>query len=188
MEQHGSLRRIVAPILSVLILALISYLVYFGSRRIESQSTRWILAAGFGALYFFSIFFGPLYIYSVTYVRGVSLPGRLLASFLIPFLWMSKDVLVMMESHPFLESLYWYLNPLYIWLACLLAVEVGLGTLLGRYILVRRGHPIRVITVAPIAAIVIGIAVFGGIFAWGQGENLFSIYLDGYRLLFGSGV
>jgi hypothetical protein len=77
---------------------------------------------------------------------------------------------------------------MYIWLACLLAIEMGLGTLLARYILVRRGHPLRVITAAPIAAIVIGLVIFGGIYAWGQGENLFSVYLDGYRLLFGSGV
>jgi hypothetical protein len=188
MEEQRSLHRTVAPILSVLILALISYLVHFGSRQIENQVLRQILAAGFGTLYFVSIFFGALYIYIVTYLRSVPLSGRLMASFLIPFLWMTKDVIVMMESHPFLESLYWYLNPLYIWLACLLAVETGLGTLLARYILARRGQPIQVITAAPIAAIVIGIAVFGGIFAWGQGENLFSIYLDGYRLLFGSGT
>jgi hypothetical protein len=188
MGEDGALRKTVAPILSVLILALISYLVYFGSRQIGNQLLRQILAAGFGTLYFVSIFFGALYIYTVTYLRGVPLSGRLIASLLIPFLWMTKDVVVMMESHPFLESLYWYLNPLYIWLACLLAVETGLGTLLARYILVRRGQPTKVITAAPIAAIVIGIVVFGGIFAWGQGENLFSIYLDGYRLLFGSGT
>ncbi len=188
MANHRSLRRIVVPLLSVLILALISYLVYFGSRRFENQVLHQILAAGFGTLYFVSIFFGPSYIYTVTYVQGIPLSGRLLASCLIPFLWMTKDVLVMMESHPFLESLYWYLNPMYIWLACLLAIEMGLGTLLARYVLVRRGQPIQVITAAPIAAILIGIVVFGGIYAWGQGENLFSIYLDGYRLLFGSGV
>jgi hypothetical protein len=188
MAKHRSLRRSVAPILSVLILALISYLVYFGSRRIENHLLRQSLAAGFGTLYFVSIFFGPLYIYTVTYLRGVPLPGRLLACCLIPFLWMTKDVLVMTESHPFLESLYWYLNPMYIWLACLLVIEIGLGTLLARYILVRRGQPMQVITAAPIAAILIGVVVFGGIYAWGQGENLFSIYLDGYRLLFGSGV
>jgi hypothetical protein len=188
MVKHGSLRRIVSPLLSVLILALISYLVYFGSRRIVNQSLRQILAAGFGTLYFVSIFFGPLYIYTTTYLRGVPLSGRLLASCLIPFLWMTKDVLVLMESHPFLECLYWYLNPMYIWLVCLLAIEMGLGTLLARYILVRRGRSLQVISAAPIAAIVIGIVVFGGIYAWGQGENLFSVYLDGYRLLFGSGV
>ena len=52
----------------------------------------------------------------------------------------------------------------------------------------RRGQSIKVFSLAPVASIVIGALIFGGIFAWGQGENLYSIYLDGYRLLFGSGV
>jgi hypothetical protein len=71
---------------------------------------------------------------------------------------------------------------------CLLAIEMGAGTLIARYILKRRGQQIKVFSVAPVASIVIGALAFGGIFAWGQGENLYAIFLDGYRLLFGSGV
>jgi hypothetical protein len=93
-----------------------------------------------------------------------------------------------MESHPFLECLYWYFNPLTVWMICLLAIEMGIGTLLGRALLQRGGQSMKVISFAPIAAIVIGAIVFGGIYAWGQGENLFSIYLDGYRWIFGSGI
>ena len=58
----------------------------------------------------------------------------------------------------------------------------------GRYILKRRGQAIKVVSFGPIAAIVIGGLGFGGIFAWGQGENLYVLYLDGYRMLFGSGT
>ena len=118
----------------------------------------------------------------------MSLGNRILAASLVPFLWMTKDVLALMGSHPIVESLYWYFNPLTIWMVCLLAVEVGLGTLAGRYLLKRRGQTIRVVTFGPLAAILIGGAVFGGIFAWGQGENLYALYLDSYRLLFGSGT
>jgi hypothetical protein len=188
MEKRGSRLTTLKPLLSVFFLALTSYLVYYGSRRIENQLLQQILAASFGTIYFCSIFFGPLYIYTDGYLRGVSLPGRILASSLIPFLWMTKDVLVLTGSHPFLECLYWYLNPLSIWMICLLAIEMGLGTLLARYILKRRGQSIEVVSFAPVAAIVLGGVVFGGIFAWGQGENLFAIYLDGYRLFFGSGT
>jgi hypothetical protein len=101
---------------------------------------------------------------------------------------MTKDVVVMMGAHRIIESLYWYLNPLSIWVLCLLSVEMGVGTLIGRLILKRRGREIQVFTWGPIAAIVIGAAAFGGIFAWGQGENLYVLYLDGYRLFFGSGT
>jgi hypothetical protein len=69
-----------------------------------------------------------------------------------------------------------------------MAVEMGLGTLAGRCILKRRGRDVRVVSFGPLAAIVLGSAAFGGIFAWGQGENLYALFLDGYRLLFGSGT
>jgi hypothetical protein len=121
-------------------------------------------------------------------LRGTPLGWRILLTALPLFLWMTKDVLVLLESHPILECLYWYFNPLTIWMVCLLATHMGTGTLLARYVLKRRGQSIQVITPAPVAAILIGLVVFGGIFAWGQGENSFSIYLDGYRLLFGFGV
>jgi hypothetical protein len=65
---------------------------------------------------------------------------------------------------------------------------MGSGTLLGRAILKHRGNPIKVVSLAPIIVILIGAIVFGGIYAWGQGENFFSLYLDGYRLIFGSGI
>jgi hypothetical protein len=188
MEKRASRVSILQPLLTVFLLALISYLVYHGSRRIENQTAQQILALLFGTIYFFSIFFGPLYIYTYGYLHGVSLLGRILACSLIPFLWMTKDVLALTESHPLLECLYWYLNPLSVWMVCLLAIEMGVGTLLARVILKRRGQSLKVVSFGPVAAIVIGGLVFGGIFAWGQGENLFSIYLDGYRLLFGSGI
>ena len=66
--------------------------------------------------------------------------------------------------------------------------EMGLGTLLGRYILKRRGKTIRVVTFGPLIAILVGAALFAGILAWGQGENLYVLYLDSYRLFFGSGT
>ena len=188
MEEPRSRAIIVRPLLTVFLMALGSYLVYYGSRLIGNQAVHQALAATFGAIYFVSIFFGALYIYTYGYLRGVSLPVRILASSLIPFLWMTKDVVVMTGSHPFLECLYWYFNPLSVWMVCLLAIEMGAGTLLGRAILKRRGQETKVLTLGPVASIVIGALLFGGIFAWGQGENLYSLYLDGYRLLFGSGI
>jgi uncharacterized membrane protein YjjP (DUF1212 family) len=187
MEKRG-FRPAVKPLLSVFLLALISYLIYYGSRRMANQPVQQALAAVFGTTYFLAIFFGALYIYTCAYLRGVRLPGRILASILVPFLWITKDVILLTESHPFVECLYWYFNPLSVWMVCLLAIEMGAGTLIARYILKRRGEPIKVFSVAPVASIVIGALAFGGIFAWGQGENLYVIFLDGYRLLFGSGV
>ena len=188
MEKSGSRPSIWKPVLTVFCLALGSYLIYYGSRLIANQAIHQALAAVFGAIYFLTIFFGGLYIYADCYVRGVPLGRRIVAASLVPFLWMTKDVLAMMGSHPIAESLYWYFNPLSVWMVCLLTVEMGLGTLIGRAILKRRGQALKVVTIGPVAAIIIGGAIFAGIFAWGQGENLYSLFLDGYRLLFGSGT
>jgi hypothetical protein len=188
MEEPASRASIWKPVLLVFFLALVSYFVYYGSRLIENQALHQPLAAAFGAIYFLTIFFGPLYVYADGYVRGAPLGLRIFAASLVPFLWMTKDVLVAMGSHPIAESLYWCFNPLSVWLVCLLAAEMGLGTLIGRYILKRRGRAIRVVTFAPLAAIIIGGATFAAILAWGQGEGLYSLYLDGYRSLFGSGT
>jgi hypothetical protein len=188
MEKPGSRPSIWKPVLIVFLLALVSYLIYYGSRLVENQAIHQTLAAAFGTVYFVTIFFGPLYLYTGCYVRGVPLGRRIVAASLVPFLWMTKDVLVLMGSHPIAESLYWYFNQLSVWMVCLLAVEMGLGTLTGRYILKRHGQAIRVVTFGPLAAIILGGAIFGGIFAWGQGENLYALYLDSYRLLFGSGT
>ena len=188
MKNHGSTRQLIKPVLMLFIVALLSYIIYYGSRQITNPNLHQALAVIFGTIYFLSIFFGPLFIYTYTYINGISLGKRILAAGFIPFLWMTKDVFLLMESHPFLECLYWYFNPLTVWVICLITIEIGLGTLLGRYILRRRGRSMKVISLAPLAAIFIGAIVFGGIYAWGQGENLFSLYLDGYRMLFGSGI
>jgi hypothetical protein len=101
---------------------------------------------------------------------------------------MTKDVLTILESHPLLECLYWYFNPLSIWMVCLLMVEMGAGTLLSRFIRRRRGEKVKVFTPTPIVIGLLGLVTFAGIYAWGQGENIFSIYLNVYRFLFGRGV
>jgi hypothetical protein len=188
MEKPVSRPGIWRPVLIVSLLATVSFLIYYGSRLVGSPAIHQVLAAAFGTVYFVAVFFGALYVYTDCYLRGVALGRRIVAASLVPFLWITKDVLLMMGSHPVVESLYWYLNPVSVWIVCLLAVEMGLGTLTGRYILKRRGRAIRVVTLGPLVAIVVGAALFGGILAWGQGENLYVLYLDGYRLLFGSGI
>jgi hypothetical protein len=188
MESPGPRPSIWKPVLILFFLALVSYLIYYGSRLVGNQVIHQALAAVFGTIYFVTIFFGALYVYTDCYVRDVPLGLRIVASSLVPFLWMTKDVLVMMGAHPIVESLYWYFNPLSVWVVCLLSIEMGLGTLIGRTILKRRGREIKIVTLGPLAAIIIGAAAFGGIFAWGQGENLYVLYLKGYRLFFGSGT
>jgi hypothetical protein len=176
------------PFAVTFVITVVSYLIYYGSRSIQNQPVHQTLALLFGTSYFLSIFCGPFYIYTTTYLQGVPTSRRILLSCLIPFLWITKDILVLTESHPFVECLYWYLNPMHIWVVCLLSIEMGLGSLTARYFQKRRGQSLQVVTRAPIATILVAIVIMLSIYAWGQGENLFSIYLVGYRFLFGYGV
>jgi len=106
--------RFIYPVLTVLLIVTASYLGYFGARRIQNEALLQLLTKLFGSIYFLGMVLGPLFIWVVTTLRGASLLERILATLLIPFLWMTKGVLMHLESHPLLESLYWYFNPLYI--------------------------------------------------------------------------
>ena len=188
MIEPGNTKRYIYPVLLVLLVAVISHLGYFGSRHVSTDMIRQLMAKIFGATYFLSIAFGPLYIFTTAYVHGLSLTGRILLSFVVPFAWMSKEVLRLTESHPFVECLYWYLNPLNVWLVSLTILEMGLATLIARTLLGRRGQPIKVVTMAPIGVILGSLVFVVSAYAWGKGENLYVIFLQGYRLLFGSGI
>ena len=146
------------------------------------------MAGIFGATYFLSIAFGALYVCATAYVRGASLSERVLASFITPLAWMTKEVLVLTASHPFSECLYWYFNPLNLWLAFLVLFEMGAATLIVRAVWRRRGEAVRIVTAAPVAAMSASLFFIVFLFAWGKGENVYVIFLEGYRFLFGSGI
>ena len=146
------------------------------------------MAGLFGTTYFISIAFGALYVYTTAYVRGASLPERFLASFITPLGWLTKEVFVLTASHPFSECLYWYFNPLNLWLAFFVLFEMGAATLIVRAVLKRRGEEVKIVTAAPVAAILASLLFIVFLFAWGKGENVYVIFLEGYRFLFGSGT
>jgi hypothetical protein len=101
---------------------------------------------------------------------------------------MSKEVLRLTESHPLAECLYWYFNPLNVWLVSLMVLEMGIATLIARAILKRRGRQLKVVTPAPLAVILGSLIFVISAYAWGQGENIYVIFLNGYRFFFGYGI
>jgi len=180
--------RLVNPVLTVFAVMSLSFFGYFGSRHVDNDFLHQIMAGVFGTTYFISIAFGTIYIFTTAYLRGANLHERILISFINPFLWMSKEVFRLTESHPLTECLYWYLNPLNIWLICLMVMEMALGTLLARFILRRRGEEVKSSRTGPIAVILGSMFLVISLYAWGAGENVYVFFLRGYRLLFGSGV
>jgi len=91
--------------------------------------------------------------------------------------------------YPILECLYWYFNPLNVWLVSLMVMEMGIATLIAGAILKRRGEgQLKVVTPAPLAVIFGSLVFVISVYAWGKGENVYVIFLNGYRFFFGYGI
>lgn len=187
MQKNSFMNRFVMPVVPVLLLAVIGYAGYFGSRGIEHYTLHQVVAAVSGTLYFAAIAFGTLYVYTSSQLRGATTGESILASFITPFTWMTKEVLLLLESHPFIECLYWYVSPLHIWLVIFMAIEMGAAALIVRKKKIQRGEHAGG-KMIPVLVMVAGLVIFVSMYAWGKGENLYVIFLEGYRLLFGSGV
>lgn len=189
MVEEGFRRRVLNPVLTVLVIAVVSFAGYFGSRHLESHDLlRQVMAGLFGTTYFLSIALGAAYVYSTLYLRGAGLWKRLAAAFVVPFLWMTKETLLLTESHPFVECLYWYVNPLNIWLALFLIFQAGVGTMISRRLMKGGGGGRSVVTAGPVVVSVVSLFLIIALFAWGKGENVYTLFLEGYRVMFGSGV
>jgi hypothetical protein len=188
LEQQSFVKRTILPAIPIMIIVVISYFGYFGSRAISIEWLQSIMAFVFGTTYFLSVAFGALYVYFKSYFRGASTAERIFASSITPFLWMTSGALLLTESHPLVEAFYWYLSPLNLALIFLVCLELGAATLIARKIHKSRGHEIKIITPAPIIVIAVSLFMLVGGYAWGSGENLFVLFLEGYRAIFGSGL
>ena len=186
MDRYDLKRRTLYPMAVVFGVIVVSFCGYFGSRHMTHPLLHQAMAGVFGTTYFLSVAFGPLYIFTTGTVLGASLAERISASFVCPFLWMTKEVFRLTESHPLSECLYWYVNPLHIWLVCLVFMEMGIATLMARSILKRRGEEVKGSVAGPLAVTLGSLFLVVSLYAWGKGENIYVLFLEGYRLFFGS--
>jgi hypothetical protein len=181
-------RQSVKPVLIVFAAMVISFSGYFGARQAASGGLHQVMALVFGTTYFLAVAFGPAYVFAVTTLRGVRLPVRVAAAYVNPLIWMTKEVWRLTEAHPLREALYWYCNPLNVWLISLAVLEMGLATLVARRILRRRGANLKVVTPAPVIIALASLVFVISVYAWGKGENVYVLFLEGYRHLFGAGT
>jgi hypothetical protein len=147
-----------------------------------------MLAAVSGTLLFVSVTFGVFLIYPMAYLRGAPLGERVLASLINPFLWATKENLRLYVSYSLGECLYYYFNPLNIWLFLGIIAQMGLAEMMCRGMRAHRGEEVKTYGAAPVAAFLISLLLVIVLFAWGQGENAYVIFLSGYRSLFGAGI
>lgn len=188
MERLDFRKRFVFPVMSLLFLMICSWIVYNLAWRLDNHSIHLALALIFGTLFFLSVAFGAAIVYPLTFFRGASLKERIIASSVIPVIWMTKECARLFISFSFLECLYYYLNPLNIWLLCGLCVEMGTAEMICRWRLRKRGQDVKAIVPLAVVAICIGLFIGILIFILGEGETFYARYLELYRFFFNSGA
>lgn len=180
--------RFVAPVLVVFAVMTSSWLAYNLAWRLESATLHRVLASVSGTLLFFSVGLGSLVVYSMTYFRGASLKERIAASLVNPLLWATKECIRVSISFSFFECVYYYANPLNVWLAFGVTAEMALAEMLCRQRRRSRGADIRVLHPAAVAVLLISLSLVVSLYVWGEGENVYAIFLEGYRVFFGAGT
>jgi hypothetical protein len=175
------------PVLVVFLVMTSSWLMYNLSWRLENVALHYVLASLSGTLLFLSVAFGVLAVYPVAYFRGATWTERVLASLINPFLWATKECIRLSVSFSFLECFYYYLNPLNIWLACAVTAEMALVEMLCRHRRKRLGADVRVLHPTSVAVLLISLSLVISLYAWGEGENVYVLFLEGYRVFFGPG-
>ena len=187
MRRFGVGERFVTPVLVVFLVMTSSWLMYNFSWRLENTALHYCLASLSGTLLFLSVAFGALAVYPVAYFRGATWIERVLASLINPFLWATKESTRLSVSFSFLECVYYYLNPLNIWLACAVTAEMALVEMLCRQRRRRHGADVRVLHPTSVAVLLIALSLVISLYAWGEGENVYVLFLEGYRVFFGPG-
>jgi len=188
MEKLNFKKRFVFPVAIVLLIMMTSWIIYNLAWRMDNHFTHQVLAATFGTLLFISVTFGVLFIYPFAYFRGASLTERVLASLVNPVLWATKECFRLLTSFTLLESLYYFFNPLSLWLFCGVFAQMGLVEMICRKKLKNRGQDITAVHPAALTVFMVSFFLVIFLYAWGQGENIYVIFLEWFRVFFGPGV
>jgi len=187
-KRLGFRERLVSPVLVFFVIMTSSWIAYNLAWRLENATLHRVVASVSGALLFLSVALGTLAVYSMAYFRGASLKERIAASLINPFLWATKECLRLCISFSLLESVYYYFNPLNIWLAFGIAAEMALAEMVCRQRRRSQGADIRVLHPAAVAVFLISLSLVVSLYLWGEGENVYALFLEGYRGFFGPGT
>ena len=181
-------KRTLIPVLVMFLVVTASWIAYNLSHQIGNQAAYLVTANSIGTLFALTTFFSPMIVYFWTFKRGASPSHRLAAAFVIPFLWATKECIRVSTAFGFLECIYYYLNPLNLFYLCFIFVQLGIAALICASSdraagLINKNHII----------IALGFLIAGSCFAvliyvMDRGEALFWLFMNGFRIIFGTGV
>ena len=188
MEKRDFNKRFLYPVAAAFGIMAFSWIVYNVAWRFDHAALHQILASISGTLLFVSVAFASLFVYPALFFRGASLPERIAGCLINPFLWATKENLRLMISYSPAEVFYYYFNPLNLWLLLGITAQMGIIEMFCRWRSGHKGESARIVTLGPLAAVVIGLFLAISLFLWGQGEGAYVIFLSGYRTFFGAGI
>lgn len=188
MKRLGFRERLVTPVLVVFVVMTLSWIAYNVAWRLENATLHRVVASLSGTLLLLSVALGPLAVYCMACFRGATLKERIWASLINPFLWATKECLRLCVSFSLLESVYYYFNPLNVWFAFGIAAEMALAEMICRQRRRGQGADIRVLHPTAVAVLLVSLSLVVSLYLWGEGENVYALFLEGYRVFFGAGA
>lgn len=186
MSERSFIHRFVIPLSFVMIPLVVSFIIYFNSWRIENHSLHQAVAMVSGIVMIVSVMLGAVVIYPLAFFRGAKPAERIVASLIPGIAFDIYEVYVASGVFPVAESLYYALNPTAVMIFLLAFGLMGMGELVCRWILRRRGQQVRILTPVPIVGIVVMLAGLYVALIWGNGAHFFYAYLNTYLFLFKS--
>ena len=174
---------VLAPTAVVLLLMAVGLVVHQNLWKVADPAVHRPIGQAAGIVAFVSIGFGSLLIYPIARARGAPLWIVMLACLVTPVAWNVKEMVRVLQFFTAPEALWWGLNPGFILAFVGAWGQMGLCELLLRLRRCMTGSPVRVLTFAPVLAVVLSLVALYFLLIWGGGVHTFYLYMEGYRAL-----
>lgn len=183
MEKQSVARRILFPAGLALGIMIVSVNVYKYAGNIESGVIQGVVVYLSAVGMFATIWLGPLFVNSMAFFRGATLPERFLASFVVPVAWIAKTYTFFIGLFSVGELVFLILHPLILGNIGVNLLCVGVSEIVCRQRARARGMRVRLFEAPHMAALVAGMAItFAGL--WNGGHTYYYYYMDVYAWLF----
>ena len=185
MDKASFTQRFLYPIAVVLIILGVSKVLYEYSWHIDNRVLHQSVAFVSGVVHVLTLWLGSLIMYPWAFFKGASPVERVVACFIPPIAWTISEIVRVTEFFTLSESLYYGLNSQFLVSCAMTAFLMGLLEIICRIRLKKRIETApKIVTTAPIMAMLAGV---GGIYVfliWGVGVHWFYIYQQGYKAIF----
>lgn len=185
MQKESFLKRFVMPVAVVFLTMVFAGGIYKNSWLISHDGLRHAVAAIIAVPFFFSIGFGALVVYPLSFFKGASAGERIIASLVTPFLWNIKEMIRVSEFFPIGESIYFGLHQIFLLTYAGIFLQMGICEVVCRWKMNKQSEEkSRILSAMPICQLLVGMTGAYVFFLWGWGNNFYYIYIQIYTAIF----